>query len=57
MVLVLHINAQNQLDALRALGFLQAQDRLFQMEMLRRIGYGKLSEVAGPKTIESINFS
>ena len=51
-----HINAQNQLDALRALGFLQAQDRLFQMEMLRRIGYGKLSEVAGPKTIESDKF-
>ena len=47
-----HIKAANELDAQKALGYIHAQDRLFQMEMLRRIGRGKLSEVAGPKTIK-----
>ena len=47
-----HIKAENEKDALRALGYLQAQDRLFQMEMIRRVGYGELSEVAGYKTLE-----
>ena len=47
-----HVKAANQMDALRALGYLQAQDRLFQMELLRRLGYGELSEIVGPKTLE-----
>ncbi len=42
-----HIFADNQLDAYRALGYLHAQDRFFQMELARRIGTGRLSELVG----------
>jgi penicillin amidase len=47
-----HINAQNQLDAYRALGYVHAQDRLWQMELVRRIAPGRLSEILGEKLIE-----
>ena len=42
-----HITAGNEEDALFALGFVHAQDRMWQMEMNRRIGAGRLSEVLG----------
>lgn len=42
-----HIYAQNEEDAYYALGYVHAQDRLFQMEMLRRAAGGRLSEVLG----------
>ncbi len=42
-----HINAQNQEDAFRAFGYVHAQDRLWQMELIRRIAPGRLSEVFG----------
>ena len=38
-----HIYAQNEEDAYYALGYVHAQDRLFQMEMLRRAAGGRLS--------------
>jgi len=47
-----HIQAQNELDAYRALGYVQAQDRLFQMEIMRRLARGELSEILGPKTVK-----
>tara|TARA_R110002050_G_scaffold300722_2_gene471938 strand:- start:80050 stop:82434 length:2385 start_codon:yes stop_codon:yes gene_type:complete len=47
-----HIYAQSNADAFRMLGYVQASDRLFQMEILRRIGSGRLSEILGEKTIE-----
>lgn len=43
-----HIFADSQLDAYRALGFVHAQDRFFQMELARRTAAGRLSEVVGP---------
>ncbi|MBT3810074.1 MAG: penicillin acylase family protein, partial [Rhodospirillaceae bacterium] len=43
-----HIFADSQLDAYRALGFVHAQDRFFQMEFTRRTAAGRLSEVIGP---------
>ena len=46
-----HIQAQNEADMYRALGFVHAQDRLFQMEMLRRLARGELAEVLGPKLV------
>ncbi|WP_277960444.1 penicillin acylase family protein [Pseudomonas sp. RIT-To-2] len=46
-----HIQAQNQADMYRALGYVQAQDRLFQMEMMRRLARGELAEVLGPKLV------
>jgi penicillin amidase len=42
-----HIFAQNRADALQALGFLHASERLFQMELNRRAGQGRLAEVLG----------
>ncbi|NND94527.1 MAG: penicillin acylase family protein [Flavobacteriales bacterium] len=42
-----HIYAQSGEDAYRALGFVHAQERLFQMELLRRAGGGRLAEVLG----------
>ncbi len=48
-----HIRAHNQADLYRALGYVQAQDRLFQMEMLRRLARGELAEVLGPRLIDT----
>ena len=42
-----HVLAGNEEDALFALGYVHAQDRLWQMEMNRRIGAGRLAEVLG----------
>lgn len=46
-----HIEAQSEADLYRALGFVQAQDRLFQMEMLRRLARGELAEVLGARLL------
>jgi penicillin amidase len=46
-----HITAANERDAAFALGFVHAQDRLFQMDMMRRLGAGRLSEVLGRATL------
>ena len=46
------IRAESWNDAFFALGYLHAQDRLAQMEMLRRIATGRLSEVAGSMTLD-----
>ena len=51
-----HINAQNQHDAYTALGYVHAQDRLWQMELIRRIAAGRLSEVFGEKLIDTDKF-
>ena len=45
-----HIRAENETDLYRALGYVHAQDRLFQMEVLRRLARGELAEVLGPET-------
>jgi penicillin amidase len=41
------------MDMYRALGYVHAQDRLFQMEMVRRLARGELAEVLGPKLLET----
>src|SRR5579872_4185757 len=46
-----HIIATNEDDAYFAIGYLHAQERLFQMDMQRRAGEGRLSEVFGTRTI------
>lgn len=48
-----HIYAQNETDAYRALGYLHAQERLFQMEMIRRVAAGRLSEILGKDFVET----
>ncbi|HZG00172.1 MAG TPA: penicillin acylase family protein, partial [Chitinophagales bacterium] len=51
-----HIYATNERDAYFALGFVHAQERLFQMEMLRRVASGRLAEVLGPELIDVDKF-
>ena len=47
-----HIYARHAEDLFLAQGFVQAQDRLFQMDLWRRSVQGRLSEVLGPNFIE-----
>ena len=49
---VAHIYAKNQHDLFFAQGFVVAQDRLFQMEMWKRAGDGRLAEVLGPSAVQ-----
>jgi len=51
-----HINAQDQEDAYRAFGYVHAQDRLWQMELIRRIAAGRLSEVFGETMVKTDMF-
>jgi len=46
-----HIAAASEADAYRALGFVHAQDRLWQMELQRRLGAGRTSELVGAATL------
>src|SRR6266516_1067400 len=51
-----HVFAANKLDALFGLGYVHAQDRLWQMEFQRRIGHGRLSEIFGRATVPQDRF-
>lgn len=51
-----HIYAMDQHDAYMALGYVHAQERLFQMEMMRRVASGRLSEILGKDLIETDKF-
>jgi penicillin amidase len=49
---VVTIHARNQADAARALGYVHAQERFFEMDLLRRSAAGELSELFGAIAIE-----
>lgn len=51
-----YIEAETERDAYFALGFVHAQDRLWQMEWHRRVASGRLSEIAGDATVETDTF-
>lgn len=51
-----HIVAANKADAYFGLGFVHAQDRLWQMELQRRAGQGRLAELFGPRAVGSDRF-
>jgi penicillin amidase len=51
-----HIFASTRNDAFYGLGYVHAQDRLWQMEFQRRIGHGRLSEIFGAATIPQDRF-
>ena len=51
-----HIYSSSLEDAHYALGFVHAQDRLWQMEMSRRIGSGRLAEVLGAPALDADRF-
>jgi penicillin amidase len=48
-----HIYARNEADAYFALGYVHAQERLFQMEIMRRIGAGRMAEILGKKLVKT----
>ena len=48
-----HIYAQNEKDAYHTLGYIHAQERLFHMEVLRRLAKGQLAEILGPKLVST----
>ena len=48
-----HISADDQADLYFALGFAEAQDRLWQLDYLRRQAHGRLSEVFGAETLQA----
>jgi len=51
-----HIYAENEVDAITSLGYVHAQDRLWQMELMRRIAPGRLSEIFGEKMLQNDQF-
>jgi penicillin amidase len=53
---VAHITAENERDLYYAMGFAMAQDRLWQMEFMRRLGQGRLAEVLGKELIDVDRF-
>ncbi len=48
-----HIFATSDRDAIVALGYVTAQDRLFQMDFISRVAAGRMSEVFGPSSVEA----
>jgi len=58
-----HIRASSVEDLAEAQGYVFAQDRLWQLDLLRRVGRGQLSEILGPATLDvdrefrAMNFS
>jgi penicillin G amidase len=50
------IQAKSERDLYFAVGFMHARDRLWQLEVNRRIGRGQMAEIFGPKALESDKF-
>jgi penicillin amidase len=50
------ITGATRADVARALGFSHAQDRFFQMDLLRRSGAGELAELFGPAALSLDKF-
>lgn len=48
-----HIYAENENDLYRATGYMMAEDRLWQMDLLRRVTQGRLSEVMGKRLVNT----
>ena len=47
-----HINASNEHDAIFAYGYTVAKDRLFQMDLQRRLSQGRLAELLGDDLVD-----
>ncbi len=58
-----HIYASNEMDLYRTVGYVMAQDRLWQMDLMRRVTTGRLSEILDPSLVDvdqlfrALNFS
>ncbi len=51
-----HIYGQTETDVYRALGYIHAQERLFQIELIRRVSSGRLSEIFGNAVLDVDKF-
>ncbi len=51
-----HLKAETDADLYRAQGYVQAQDRLFQMDLSRRQASGQLAEVIGADAVDTDKF-
>ncbi|HEU4560675.1 MAG TPA: penicillin acylase family protein [Longimicrobium sp.] len=51
-----HVWAQDDEDLFRAVGYVHAQDRLWQMELFRRVADGRMAEVMGAPLVETDRF-
>ncbi|WP_454751992.1 penicillin acylase family protein [Cupriavidus necator] len=51
-----HIRAASKADAWFALGYVHAQDRLWQMQMNKRVVAGRLAEILGPSALDNDRF-
>ncbi|MHA1901687.1 MAG: penicillin acylase family protein [Promethearchaeota archaeon] len=52
-----HIYGYGEDDLMFALGYCQAQDRMIQMDLVRRLSRGRLSEIIGPDALETDEFN
>jgi penicillin amidase len=50
---VVTVDAANELDAMRALGYVHAQERFFEMDLMRRTAAGELAGLFGPIAVET----
>lgn len=50
---VVTIEAANETDAMRALGYVHAQERFFEMDLMRRTAAGELAELFGPIAVDT----
>jgi penicillin G amidase len=48
-----HIYAQNEADMYKVTGYLMAQERIWQMDLLRRVTQGRLSEIFGEEYVKT----
>ena len=48
-----HVRASSLVDAVEAQGYVMAQDRLWQLDLMRRASRGQLSEIVGPLALKS----
>ncbi len=53
---LVHVQAASMADAAFAMGFAHAQDRLWQLELNRRVASGRISEFAGPDGLVADRF-
>ncbi|HYJ79733.1 MAG TPA: penicillin acylase family protein [Longimicrobiaceae bacterium] len=51
-----HVWAANEMDLFRAMGYVHAQDRLWQMELFRRVADGRMAEVLGGGLVDTDKF-
>ncbi|HEX8212041.1 MAG TPA: penicillin acylase family protein [Longimicrobium sp.] len=51
-----HVWARSEADLFRAMGYVHAQDRLWQMELFRRVADGRMAEILGPDLVDTDRF-